>query len=135
LARSLEPTIDLQRHSDELKNTWSDKFSLPDLPRAAQSGHNRKVCKPSTNIHHLSPKAGKILEDLPQHLRHSIANALASTETSSNSNLDDDYQGSTGFIEFQGMQHFLHVSNYLLDDEPLPDGFIDRFDDYELSWP
>jgi hypothetical protein len=135
LARSPEPTIDLQRHSDELKNTWSDKFSLPDLPRAAQSGHNRKVCKPSTNIHHLSPKAGKIPEDLPQHLGHAIADALASTETSSNSDLDDDYQGSTGFIKLQGMQRFLHISNYLLDDEPLPDGFIDRFDGYELSWP
>jgi hypothetical protein len=33
------------------------------------------------------------------------------------------------------MKRFLHISNYLLDDEPLPDGFIDRFDGYELSWP
>jgi hypothetical protein len=33
------------------------------------------------------------------------------------------------------MQRFLHVSNYLLDDELLPDDFIDRFDGYELSWP
>jgi hypothetical protein len=33
------------------------------------------------------------------------------------------------------MQHFLHVSNYLLDDETLPDDLIDRFDGYELSWP
>jgi hypothetical protein len=60
---------------------------------------------------------------------------LASIETSSNSNFDDDYQDSTGFIELLGMQHFLHVSNYLLNDEPLPDNFIDRFDGYELSWP
>jgi hypothetical protein len=30
------------------------------------------------------------------------------------------------------MQHFLHISNYLLDDEPLPDNFIDRFNGYEL---
>jgi hypothetical protein len=51
---------------DELKNTWPDNFSLPDLPRATQSGHNKKDRKPSTNIHHLSPKAGKIPEDLPQ---------------------------------------------------------------------
>jgi hypothetical protein len=49
-------------------------------------------------------------------------------KTSSNSDLDDDYQGSTGFIELQGMQHFLHINNYLLDDEPLPDDFIDRFE-------
>jgi hypothetical protein len=45
------------------------------------------------------------------------------------------YQGSIGFIELRGMQHMLHVSNYLLDDEPLPDDFINRFDEYELSWP
>jgi hypothetical protein len=32
------------------------------------------------------------------------------------------------------MQCFLHVSDYLLDDEPLYDDFIDRFDGYELSW-
>jgi hypothetical protein len=32
LARSLESTIDLWRRSDELKNTWPDKFSLPDPP-------------------------------------------------------------------------------------------------------
>jgi hypothetical protein len=57
------------------------------------------------------------------------------TETSSNSDLNDDYQGSTDFIELQGIQHFLHVSNYLLYNEPLPDDFIDRFDGYELSWP
>jgi hypothetical protein len=54
---------------------------------------------------------------------------------SSNSDFDDDYQGSTDFIEPQRMQCFLHVSNYLLDDEPLPDDFINRFDGYELSWP
>jgi hypothetical protein len=27
-----EPVVDLQRQSDELKNTWADEFSLPDLP-------------------------------------------------------------------------------------------------------
>jgi hypothetical protein len=33
------------------------------------------------------------------------------------------------------MQRFLHVSDYLLNDEPFDDDFIDRFDGYELSWP
>jgi hypothetical protein len=28
-----------------------------------------------------------------------------------------------------------HVSNYLLDNESLPDDLIDRFNGYELSWP
>jgi hypothetical protein len=32
------------------------------------------------------------------------------------------------------MQHFLDVSDYLLNNEPLNDDFIDRFDGYELSW-
>jgi hypothetical protein len=36
---------------------------------------------------------------------------------------------------FRGCNAFLHVSDYLLDDEPLHDDFIDRFDGYELSWP
>jgi hypothetical protein len=30
------------------------------------------------------------------------------------------------------MHYFLHASNYLIDDEPLPDDLIDRFDGYEL---
>jgi uncharacterized RmlC-like cupin family protein len=29
-----EPVVDLRRRSDELKNTWPNKFSLPGLPRA-----------------------------------------------------------------------------------------------------
>jgi hypothetical protein len=33
------------------------------------------------------------------------------------------------------MQDFLDVSDYLLNNEPLNDDFIDRFDGYELSWP
>jgi hypothetical protein len=33
------------------------------------------------------------------------------------------------------MQHFLCISNYLLDDEPCNDDFVDRFDGHELSWP
>jgi hypothetical protein len=48
---------------------------------------------------------------------------------------DDDYQGSTGFTKLQKMQHFLHVSDYLRNDESFNDDFIDRFDGYELSWP
>jgi hypothetical protein len=80
-----------------------------------------------------------VLEDLPQQLGHAIIDTLASTETSSNSDFDDDYdndyQGSTGFVKLQRMQRFLCVSDYLLNDEPLDDNFIDLFDGYELSWP
>jgi hypothetical protein len=46
---------------------------------------------PSTNARHLSPKAGEVPKDLPQQLRHAIAETLASIEMSSNSNFDDDY--------------------------------------------
>jgi hypothetical protein len=60
-----EPMVNLLRRSNELKNTWPNKFSPPGLPRAAQSCHDKKVHRPSTNIHHLSPKAGEVLEDLP----------------------------------------------------------------------
>jgi hypothetical protein len=130
-----EPVVDLRRRSDELKNTWPNEFSLPGLPRAAQSYHDKKICRPSTNAHHLSPKAGEVPKDLPQQLGHAIANTLASTEMNSNSDFDNDYQGSTGFAKPQKMQRFLHVSDYLLNDEPLNDDFIDRFDGYELSWP
>jgi hypothetical protein len=82
-------------------------------------------------------------EDLPQQLRHAIADTLASIETSSNSDFfdsdynddyDNDYQGSIGFAKLQKMQRFLRISDYLLNDEPFNDDFIDRFDDYELSW-
>jgi hypothetical protein len=70
----------------------------------------------------------------------SVADVLASTETSSNSDFldsdnDNDDKGSTSFIGLREMQRFLCISNYLLDDEPCNDDFIDRFDDYELSWP
>jgi hypothetical protein len=134
-----EPIDDLRRRSDELRNTWPNKFSLPGLPQAAQACHNKKVRRPSTHAHHLSPKAGEVPEDLPEQLGHAIADTLASTETSSNSDLEDDYdnnyQGSTDFVELQRMQCFLHVSDYLLNDEPLHDDFNDRFKGYELSWP
>jgi hypothetical protein len=70
----------------------------------------------------------------------SIADVLASAETSSNSNFldsdkDNNDKGGTDFTMLQEMQHFLHISNYLLDDEPCNDDFVDRFDGYELSWP
>jgi hypothetical protein len=134
-----EPVVDLRRRSDELKSTWPNEFSLPGPPRAAQSYHDKKVCKPSTNAHHLSPKAGEVPEDLPQQLGHIISDTLALTKTSSNSDFDDDYdddyQGSIGFAKLQEIRRFLHVSDYLLNDEPLNDDFIDRFDGYELSWP
>jgi hypothetical protein len=52
-----------------------------------------------------------------------------------NDDYDDDYQGSTGFAKLQKMQRFLRISDYLLNDEPFNDDFIDRFDGYELSWP
>jgi hypothetical protein len=132
-----EPVDNLRCRSDEIRNTCPDKFSLPGLPQAARS--NKKVRRTSTNAHHLSPKAGEVPEDLPNLLGHAIADTLASTETSSNSNFKDDYdnsyRGSTGFAELQRMQHFLHVSDCLLNNEPFHDDFIDRFDGYELSWP
>jgi hypothetical protein len=135
-----EPTVDLRRCSDELKNTWPNKFSLPGLPRTAQPYNDKKVHRPSTNVYHLSPKAGEVPENLPQQLRHAIADTLTSIETSSNSEFfdsdyDDDYHGSTGFAKLQKMQRFLCISDYLLNDEPCNDDFIDRFDGYELSWP
>jgi hypothetical protein len=128
--------VDLRCRSDELKNTWPNEFSLPDLPRAAQSYRDKKVRRPSTNAYHLSPKVGEVPEDLPQQLRHAIADTLASTETSSNSNFhnsdynnnyDDDYQGSTGFTKLQKMQRFLRINDYLFNDEPFNDDFLDRF--------
>jgi hypothetical protein len=65
--------------------------------------HDKKVRRPSTNAHHLSPKAGEVPKDLPPQLGHAIADTLASTETSSNSDFEDDYnnsyQGSTGFAK------------------------------------
>jgi hypothetical protein len=68
-----EPTVDLRRCSDELKSTWPNEFSLPGLPQAAQHRRDKKVRSPSTNVYHLSPKAGEVPEDLPQQLRHAIA--------------------------------------------------------------
>jgi hypothetical protein len=79
-----------------------------------------------------------VSENLPQQLRHTITDTLASIETSSNSDYDDDYddyQGSTGFAKLQKMPCFLCTSDYLLNDEPCNDDFIDHFDGYELSWP
>jgi hypothetical protein len=98
---------------------------------------------PLTNVYHLNPKAGEVPENLPQQLRHAIPDTLASTEMSSNSEFfnsdygddyDDDYQGSTSFAKLQKMQCFLRISDYLLNDEPCNDGFIDRFTGYEPSW-
>jgi hypothetical protein len=60
------PVDDLRRHSNELRNTWPNQFSLPGLPRAARPCHDKKVHRPLTNAHRLSPKAGEVLEDLPQ---------------------------------------------------------------------
>jgi hypothetical protein len=70
----------------------------------------------------------------------SVADVLASAKTSSNSDFldsdnDNDDKGSTGFTRLQEMQCFLRISNYLFDDEPCNDNFVDRFYDYELSWP
>jgi hypothetical protein len=50
----------------------------------------------------------------------SVANVLASAETRSNSdfldsNNDNDDKGSTNFTRLQEMQHFLRISDYLLD--------------------
>jgi hypothetical protein len=70
----------------------------------------------------------------------SIADVLVSAETSSNSNFldsdnDNDNEGGTSFTRLREMQCFLRISNYLLNDEPCNDDFVDRFDSYELSWP
>jgi hypothetical protein len=70
----------------------------------------------------------------------SVTDVLASAETSSNSNFLDsdnnnDNKGGTRFTRLREMQRFLRISNYLLDDEPCNDDFVDRFDGYELSWP
>jgi hypothetical protein len=124
------PTMPFRRAKEHM----AQQIHPPGLPRAARSYHNKKVRRPSTNAHHLSPKAGEVPEDLPQQLGHAIVDTLASTETSSNSDFDDDYQGSTGFTKLQKMQRFLHVSDYLLNDQPLDNDFIDCFNGYELSW-
>jgi hypothetical protein len=97
---------------------------------------------PLTNVYHLSTKAGEVSENLPQQLRHAITDTLASIEMSSNSDFfDSDYgddydddQGSTSFAKLQKMPRFLRISDYLLNDEPCNNDFIDRFDGYELSW-
>jgi hypothetical protein len=70
----------------------------------------------------------------------SITDVLAPAETSSNSNFldsdnDNDDEGGTSFTRLREMQRFLHISNYLLNDKPCNDDFVDRFDGYELSWP
>jgi hypothetical protein len=70
----------------------------------------------------------------------SVTDILASVETSSNSDFldfdnDNDDKGGTSFTRLQEMQPFLHISNYLLDDEPCNDDFVDCFNDHELSWP
>jgi hypothetical protein len=70
----------------------------------------------------------------------SITDVLASAETSSNSNFLDfdngnDNKGGTSFTRLREMQRFLRISNYLLDDEPCNDDFVDCFNGYEISWP
>jgi hypothetical protein len=137
-----EPAASLRLRSDELKGTWPDKFSYPSVPRVGQPRHNKKVRKSSTNIYHLNLEAGEVPEDLPQQLMCSIADVLASAETSSNSNFldsdngnDNDNEGGTSFTRLREMQCFLRISNYLLDDEPCNDDFVDHFEGYELSWP
>jgi hypothetical protein len=123
-----------------LKGTWPDKFIYPSVPRVGQPYHDKKVLKSSINIYHLNLEAGEVLKDLPQQLMRSIADVLASTKTSSNSDFldsdnDNDDKGDTGFTRLQEMERFLRISNYLLDDEPCNDDFVDRFDGHELSWP
>jgi hypothetical protein len=87
-----------------LKGTWPNKFSYPSIPRVDQPFHDKKVRKLSTNIYHLNLEAGEVPEDLPQQLMFSIADIMASAETSSNSNFldsdnsnDNDNKGSTSF--------------------------------------
>jgi hypothetical protein len=69
-----------------------------------------------------------------------VIDILASAETSSNSDFldsdnDNDDKGGTSFIGLREMQCFLRISNYLLNDEPCNDDFVDHFVGYELSWP
>jgi hypothetical protein len=137
-----EPAAHLQLRSDELKGTWPNKFNYPSVPRVSQPCHDKKVCKSSTNIYHINLEVGEVPKDLPQQLMCSIADVLASVERSSNFNFldsdnsnDNDNEGSTSFTRLREMQRFLRISNYLLDDEPCNNDFIDRFDGYELSWP
>jgi hypothetical protein len=85
-----------------LKGKWPDKFSYPSVPRVGQPYHDKKVRKSSTDIYHLNLEVGEVPEDLPQQLMRSIANVLASAETSSNSNFLDsnnsnDDEGGTSF--------------------------------------
>jgi hypothetical protein len=68
----------------------------------------------------------------------SIADVLASAETSSSSdfldsNNDNNDKGGTSFTRLREMQRFLCISSYLLNDEPCNDDFVDRFDGHELS--
>jgi hypothetical protein len=70
----------------------------------------------------------------------SITDVLASAEIISNSNFlnsdsDNDNEGGTSFTRLREMQRFLCISDYLLDDEPCKDDFVDCFNGYELSWP
>jgi hypothetical protein len=101
----------LRLHSDELKGTCPDKFSYPSVPRVGQPHHDKKVHKSSTNIYHLNLEAGEVLADLPQQLTRSIADVLASAETSSNfdflnSDNDNDNKGGTSFTRLHEMQRF-----------------------------
>jgi hypothetical protein len=65
----------------------------------------------------------------------SITDVLASAEISSNSDFLDSDKGGTGFTRLREMQCFLCIRNYLLDDKPCNDDFVDRFDGHELSRP
>jgi hypothetical protein len=100
----LEPTANLRLCSDELKDTWPDKFSYPSVPRVSQPYHDKKVHKLSTNIYHLNLEAGEVPEDLPQQLMCSITDVLVSAEIGSSSNFLDsdngnnnDNEGGTSF--------------------------------------
>jgi hypothetical protein len=137
-----EPVANLRLHSDELKDTWPNKFSYPSVPRVGQPCHDKKVRKSSTNIYHPNLEAGEVPKDLPKQLMRPIIDILASSKTSSNSNFldsnndnDNDNEGCTSFTRLREMQHFLCIIDYLLDDEPCNDDFIDRFDGHKLLRP
>jgi hypothetical protein len=74
-------------------------------------------------MYHLNLEVGEVLEDLPQQLMRFVTDVLALAETSSNSDFlnsdnDNNDKGDTNFIGLREIQHFLRISNYLLDDEP-----------------
>jgi hypothetical protein len=77
--------------------------------------------------------------ELPGHHLCSTLDLLASMSASTNTNSMEDSDSWTG-TDFSGLRdtealrRFLEASDYLLNNEPCNNDFIDHFDGYELSW-